>query len=571
MSKSVARFLAVLALFTGGISAQSKALQIDYGAQGIQKLSYAGQTLEDLNRWPQDAFHVWHMEAYDLAGHPLTSGQFGWGEDHLSRAFDLPTKTWHYVFSWGSIVVAYQQSGDSLKVTITTTNAPRSGIVFDGATLYPLALHLSRVPSGFGEPGTSRMIDDIEEPPIVVADDEVSEITAFATDSAKPIYLGFQAVGKSLTYAAMVSSTEPDQYSQTKQPGRRLNPGQTDSFAVTLRFSHPNLPAQRVAPEAFKAFAEHYPETLHWSDRRIIGTVFLASSPQGTRSKPAGFPTNPRRYFTDAAVDISNPSGLKQFQLRVLQQAADVVANLKRLNAQGAITWDIEGEQYPQDTSYSCSPDQIAQLAPEMESIISDPTSPYAGLKLDDGYFKTIHDAGFRVGVCVRPQRLVITSDANAHQVTLPDSQVADNLIRKMKYAHDRWGATIFYLDSTVQADGKPLPSAILERAAAALPDSLLIPEESTPRMYRATAPFQTFLFHGDLGTEPAIRASYPLAFSANLVNDVDPAKLAERQSALTKSVGQGDILMLLCGYWQTNNATAVSIYRAAPEAASGR
>ena len=130
-----------------------------------------------------------------------------------------------------------------------------------------------------------------------------------------------------------------------------------------------------------------------------------------------------------------------------------------------------------------------------------------------------------------------------------------------MKYAHDRWGATLFYLDSTVEADGATLDASLFQKAAAALPDSLLIPEESTPKFYSYTAPFKTFLFHGDLGTDTSVYGFYPRAFSVNLVNDVDPSKLAAAQAQLTAAVHHGDILMVHADYWQANNPTVVQIY----------
>ena len=82
--------------------------------------------------------------------------------------------------------------------------------------------------------------------------------------------------------------------------------------------------------------------------------------------------------------------------------------------------------------------------------------------------------------------------------------------------------------------------------------------------MYRATAPFQTFLFHGDLGTPRWLHELYPESFSVNLVNDVDPAKLAASHSALVDSVREGDVLMVHADYWQANNESVISIYREA-------
>jgi hypothetical protein len=295
--------------------------------------------------------------------------------------------------------------------------------------------------------------------------------------------------------------------------------------------------------------------------------VYLASSPQGNVNQPGGYPNNPRRYFNDSNASDFNvwtSAGLVAFQAKILQQATNNVENLRKLNAQGAITWDIEGEQYPQDTSYVCAPDEIARVAPEMESTVVDTASAYFGMKLDDAYFKIMRDAGFRVGVCVRPQHLVLNGDGTAKQVYLPAADIPAELIRKMKYAHDRWGATLFYVDSTVDANGAVLDAGIFNQVAAALPDSLLVPEESTPKYYAYTAPFKNFLFHGDLGTDAMVYSYYPQAFSVNLINDVDARTLAASLPQLTNAVRHGDVLMTHADYWQANNPTIVQIYQSA-------
>src|ERR1035437_6428 len=43
-------------------------LQITYGSQGIQTLSYQGKVLEDISQNASDAFHIWHMKMTDLSG-----------------------------------------------------------------------------------------------------------------------------------------------------------------------------------------------------------------------------------------------------------------------------------------------------------------------------------------------------------------------------------------------------------------------------------------------------------------------------------------------------------------------
>jgi hypothetical protein len=225
------------------------------------------------------------------------------------------------------------------------------------------------------------------------------------------------------------------------------------------------------------------------------------------------------------------------------------------------VTWDIEGEQYPQATSYVCSPDQIASIAPEMESTIRAASSPYAGMKLDDAYFKIIRSGGFRVGVCIRPQQFTQRGESAAEQVELSADHIANELLRKIKFAHDRWGATLFYLDSTVGSKGDVLDPAILQTVSRAFPDSLLIPEETTPRYYGFSAAFRSFLFHGDTGTPSAIYNYYPRAFSVNMINDVAPDKLQAARRQLTESTRRGDILMVLGAFWQPNNSVVQDIY----------
>ncbi len=541
-------------------------LQVTFGANGLQTLAYKGVVLENLGAVPSDGFHIWHMKSTDMSGNVISTGQYGWGESNNGRAWNGYSNTWTYNFVWGSISVQYVQNGNNLDMVVTTSNNAGSGIIFDGATIYPLALNLPQLPVGFANAGYNQLADNTSGPGVTVADYGSGEVAAVVSDATKPLYSGFQPTGNGIGYTALISSTSPNSLaSYVPHNDRPVNPGQTDTYTVSLRFAPSGTAAGTLATDAYKSWAATYPQALNWNDRRAIGTVYLASSPSGNVNQPGGYPNNPRRYFNDsnaADFDVTTRNGLAAFQARVLAQAKSNVANLKQLNAQGAITWDIEGEQYPQTTSYVCSPDQIAAAAPEMETVVTDASSPYAGMKLDDAYFKTMTDAGFRVGVCIRPQQFGINADGTAQQSYLPASTIAAQLTAKMKYAHDRWGATLFYIDSTVDSIGGVLPASIFQQAAAALPDSLLIPEESTPLHYAYTGPFKSFIDLGDLGTNVNVYNFYPNAFSVNLVNDTDASHLAAAQAQLTQQVRQGDILMAHVDYWQANNPRIVQIYR---------
>ena len=571
--KKIPSLFAIVALvaafgFTLEHYARAQALQVTYGANGVEKITYRGIALEDLAQDPKDAFHIWHMKMTDMDGHVVSTGQYGWGESNSGKQWDRASQSWTYAFIWGSIRVQFQQSGNSLNMFVTETNDPDSGVILDGASIFPFVLHFHALPKGFANTSYPQLSDNTTGPSVLAADYGSGMAVAVVPDANRPLYSGFMPTGQLNAYAALISSTAPDGLA-VFQPhnDRPVMPGHTDHFTMSLRFAVSGTALTALAGDAYQNWASTWPAQLHWTDRRIIGTAYLASSPSGNPTRPGGYANNPRRYFNDSQAsdfDVTTPAGLQKFQRRVLDQAASIVQNLQRLNAQGAITWDIEGEQYPQETSYVCSPDQISAVAPEMESVVQDPTSRYAGMKLDDAYFKTIRDAGFRVGVCVRPQHFTQLADRTATQVYLPSAQVANELIHKMKYAHDRWGATLFYLDSTVESDGAVLDASIFQEAAAALPDSLLIPEEATPKFYAYTAPFKNFLFHGSTGTDPSVYGFYPKAFSAILVNDVDPAKLQAAQEQLTEAVRHGDVLMVHADYWQANNSTVQEMYAAA-------
>jgi hypothetical protein len=570
--RTLSLIAALIMLIGDALSAES-GLQVIYGANGIQKLSFNGIGLQDLSLNPSGSFHIWHMKVTDESGNILHGAQNDWGENNNGKLWDAATHTWTYKFNWGSISLQYVQSGDTLNMIVTARNLAGSKVIFEGAAIYPLVLQFPSLPRNFKDASYQQLTFNTTAPSVTLADYGQGEVAVVYPSAARPLYTGFAPAEPKGAYTTIISGTAVDGMPTFfPRNDRPLSPGGSDTYTVSLRFAPSGTPVTQLAADAYRNWAKTWPPSLYWPDRRAIGTVYLASSAAGNPTIAAGYPNNPRRYFNDgnaADFDVASPSGLAKFQRRILRQAATNVENLKRLNAQGAITWDIEGEQYPQTTSYVCAPDAIAQESPEMESVVRDGGSPYHGMKLDDAYFKTMRDAGFRVGVCVRPQHFEKHPDGSATQMQLPDSQVAAELIRKMTYAHRRWGATLFYLDSTVDATGAPLAASIIQQVAAAFPDSLLIPEESTPKYYAYVAPFKTFIFHADLGTPPDVHSYYPNAFSANLINDVDSAQLADHRSQLIDSISRGDLLLVHADYWQANNSAVLRMYQEAKKTAN--
>jgi hypothetical protein len=553
-------FIAMLILLPSGLS--QSGLQITYGANGPETLAFEGVVLDSTHAFPADSFHIYHLQTTDLHGKELSAGQYGWGETNDSRTWNPISQTMTYTFLWGSIATKFIQNGENLDLSVTETNLANSGIIFEGAEIYPFILHFPNDPVGFA--GYSQYAITTTGPGVTVADYGLATVTSVVPDESPSLYSGWKNLGAN-TYSPLMTTTAPDGLPAfLPSVSTPVSPGTSFTYTVSLRFSSHGTTAD--ASDAYASFASKYPNQMTWSDRRILGTAYLASSPaDGNINQPGGFPKNPRRYFNDSTLDITTASGLKNFQNRMLEQANANVQNARAMNGQGVITWDIEGEQYPQNTSYVCSPEQIATLAPEMESAVLDASSPYHRQRLDDAYFKIQFNAGLKVGLCLRPQKFVLASDGTASQTYLnSNAEIIANLENKVRFANSRWGVTIFYIDSTVDLNGGTLDPSIFQQLISDFPSFLFIPEESTPRYYAYSAPFYSFIFHTDVGTPASIYNIYPQAFGANLVNDVSAATLTSYQPKLTSEVADGDILMGHADYDQENDRTLAAIYEAA-------
>lgn len=221
-------------------------------------------------------------------------------------------------------------------------------------------------------------------------------------------------------------------------------------------------------------------------------------------------------------------SGLRAFQERVLAGADGSIAVVKSVGGQGVIAWDIEGQEYPQSTSYVCDPEKLQQLAPEMESAIQN-ESPYAGMRLADAFFKKFKDAGLKIGVCIRPQELVVQPNGSASQVYLDaglksqsqiSAAVSKELIRKITYAKTRWAIDFVYIDSTVTDRGGTLNADVFRSVLMAFPDMLLIPEQKTSAHFAYAAPWSQPSTGAYVRTPPEVKRLYPKAFSSIYIAD---------------------------------------------------
>lgn len=277
-----------------------------------------------------------------------------------------------------------------------------------------------------------------------------------------------------------------------------LHPGEEAEFRVSLRFAKKDAPPFDHFKDALEYFREQMPQTLNWPDRRPIGRLFMANPTTGWKTNPRGWIVGSKEK-----TDVFTREGMEQFRTELMAYADRCINVLKNNDAQGVIMWDLEGAQFPHAITYIGHPQMLPQVAPEMDA--------YA-----DEFFKKFKDAGLRTGITIRPTEVYATEKEwpayNHRNVADPVQLMLD----KIAYAKERWGCTLFYLDSNVfEKSTVPwvMPSSMIRALHEAHPDVLIIPEWPRPTMYPYSAGYSTSNL-GTSVTDPLTRAIWPQAFN---------------------------------------------------------
>lgn len=501
---------------------------LGFSNTGLSSLKYAGaEFLSNGN------FQVERILLSDASGTVTTANL------NANVTMDQQHQTLTMSYNWGSVKVLYAATGSRLDLTITTSNTSTSTIT--GLAYDPVVF---KFPAKVQEyDGSIPLVDANWGAPTVQSMSFGTSVMVYANlDPSKTLMSGFPwALDRptNTVFPLRVNTGKEDMYPDFYPViSRPISPGGSDVYQLSLRFGPVGSTALSLAGDAYQKFAATFPARLNWSDRRAVGSLIIATS-------AAGWKTNPRGWLLDPSIDVTTPAGLADFRGRILQWAANSVQILKSMNAQGMITWDIEGEQFPHATTYLCDPRVFVTAAPEMANVADD-------------YFKTFRDAGLRVGVCVRPQQLVIAPDGQS--ATQQDvANPAQVLIDKITYAKNRWGATLFYVDSN-GGPNNPMDPTVFQTVQAAFPDILLVPEHKNLQYYAYTAPYLQ-LNQGYSSSPPLARTVYPNAFS--LINTAD-GPISQQFNTLVQSVSQGDALLFRGWFDDPGNAQVQSIYNTA-------
>jgi hypothetical protein len=261
--------------------------------------------------------------------------------------------------------------------------------------------------------------------------------------------------------------------------------------------------------------------SIHWTDRRPIGVLFLASNYHSSA-------TNPRGWFNDPSLDVTGADGPQRFRKALLDYTDRSIAILKRTGAQGAIVWDLEGEQFPHKTTYIGDPRLLGRLAPEMVPVVDD-------------FFERLRNAGLRVGLTVRPQQLVFDNGQPRQRQVFDIKQI---LLEKIDYARARWGVSMFYVDSN---GGIRRPDEVwqLRRLAEQRPDILLIPEHHYLPYSTFSAPYVSLRKGDPAETSGWARKLFPGSFQALDISDA-----SSDSDKITAARQEGDVLLFRAWFW---------------------
>lgn len=377
-----------------------------------------------------------------------------------------------------------------------------------------------------------------------------------------------------------------------------IGPLSSKTARALLRFQpDPTTDPTVWAADGYAAYRGVFPSITNWPDHRWIGRWFLNTT-------NTGYSTNPRGYFNTASPcglnltdPITNPTTISSFVTCAHNQAAALVSNLATQNAagsqkpQGIIIWDIEGHEFTQgNVTYIGYPLAFDQgYAPEMQAAADD-------------IFATLRAAGYRVGITLRFQYLkwvaslpstctynsnpefneyyVVVGDpylpsklnrcnsdgisyqnlppgGAGNQIEIPTSPnvtpslFVTELVSRATYAHTRWGATIFYVDSNVWNGSGAVNADIFRQLQAALPDCLFLPEWSNAPTYGGFSSSYYSQSHAAPTQNPAYsnlvsRRSYP---NSNIIDALDGCIADSTCPSTVNGGGEGRTTTNLQGY----------------------
>lgn len=456
-------------------------------------------------------------------------------------------------YRWGALRCIYTVNGDRVQINVYVVNNTQYTVGNLGVQVIPLISPTEAVTqmpaTKYDLEGPEALFIPYGRVKLFVADEEVAKLL----NISQARFPG----GILILFTTTAAHLARPHYGTGPRPrvviGRPISPRNSDHFSLSMRFAETGESPNAVLSDLFARWVAAFPFNLSWPDRRPIGILMLASN---GRLTPLNL-KNPRFWrFLDPGLDINSQTGRTEFRTRLFEEADRALANLKGMNAQGVIVWDIEGQQY-RNMNYVGDP---RYLPPEMQGL--------AAL-----FFKRFTSAGYRCGMTLRGDRVVVPGGGNQLNPQSYQSYdenpetVFEMLDEKIRYATERFGCSLFYFDSSGTQDWS-FDWRVFRRLHAKYPNVLFLPEQKSMLYYTVTAPYCDE--RGVKGGCPSAEARwlYPKAFSAiNLggadsVMIHDPAKMDP-----VKRAGHGDIMM--APVWVGLRDSHIGLLREIEESAS--
>jgi len=436
-----------------------------------------------------------------------------------------------HTFDGAVLLTNITQDGDTVKLKVTLRNTGQKP--FTRMRYKPFIFQFPKRSLGTSwKWGYAVTTSNEGEPGVVEANWGDSKVLACVDEIERPVTFGFDGnYGNSTTNALTIEMP------------LMLQPGKETQYRFSLRFAPGNADTLALTRDLNEQFARRYPYTLTWEDRRPIGAIFLCLS-------ATKWATNPRGWFGDSKVDITTEAGRAAFRARLMQYADQCIKEMSGVGAQGMILWDVEGDEMPHAITYIGDPRVLPQCAPEMDACA-------------DAFFKKFIDAGLKVGVCIRPSRVIPNGQGGWKHLQV-DDHVAE-MAEKIAYCKRRWGCTIFYMDTNVkwergmwQGNASVLPAADLARLCALHPDVLIFPEFGRMGYWSVCMPYGE-LRAGTTRTKDSIKAIYPKAGSTITVADGD---FFGNWNSLRQGALHGDIQLFRGWFSDPENRQVANVYR---------
>jgi hypothetical protein len=286
-----------------------------------------------------------------------------------------------------------------------------------------------------------------------------------------------------------------------------------------------------------------------------------------------------------------------------MNSADSCIAEMTRVGAYGGILWDLDGQQT--DQSYVGAPEMAEIMAPELIGVLDDFIGKFQAAGFPIGFTLRPQEFNVEIGVInvsgtkvtwVRgaqfqsswagdinggalafgvdnypiasvesPVSLTLTKDAgSATEVqylytSLTNTDPYMVMQKKIQYTHVRWGATLFYVDSTLDFEGNVTPAEIFGRLRDEYPDVYIFPEWKSTRHYAYTYPW-TDAINGYIFPNSSTMLTYPQA--GGLIRVPADQQIAAAQQDLAQAVAAGSVLLFDGWYPHSGNDVVKQIYQ---------